>query len=407
MQDNNSPNNVNSNHQPASTTSTASSNAAPSTSTNNNKSSGSTVANSSYPQTTHDNVDPKVAKLKKLIYEDKVTDLNQLRTIAWNGIINEERPLVWKLLLGYVPAIRAKREVALQHKQAEYQHLVEQYYYNRQENDDIYRQIHIDIPRMQPLISIFQQPIVQGIFERILYIWSIRHPASGYVQGMNDLVTPFFVTYLSAFVPGHCFSSVETFDVSQLSDEVLASVESDCYWSFNKLLDSIQDNYTFAQPGIQRLVNQLSRVVSRADRALHEHLERNSVQYLQFAFRWMNNLLIREIPLRCIIRLWDTYLSEGAVTATYVPSSNFSNSSELTSWTVNSGTPFASAFHLFVCAAFLRFWSKSLLQEKDFQGLMLRLQNLPSFHWSNREIEMLVADAYQLKYAFSPNHLKL
>lgn len=336
-----------------------------------------------------------------------MTDLNQLRTIAWNGIINEERPLVWKLLLGYVPAIRAKREVALQHKQAEYQHLVEQYYYNRQENDDIYRQIHIDIPRMQPLISIFQQPIVQGIFERILYIWSIRHPASGYVQGMNDLVTPFFVTYLSAFVPGHCFSSVETFDVSQLSDEVLASVESDCYWSFNKLLDSIQDNYTFAQPGIQRLVNQLSRVVSRADRALHEHLERNSVQYLQFAFRWMNNLLIREIPLRCIIRLWDTYLSEGAVTATYVPSSNFSNSSELTSWTVNSGTPFASAFHLFVCAAFLRFWSKSLLQEKDFQGLMLRLQNLPSFHWSNREIEMLVADAYQLKYAFSPNHLKL
>lgn len=352
-------------------------------------------------------VDPKVAKLRKLIHEDEVTDLNVLRTIAWNGIINEERPLVWKLLLGYVPAIRAKREVALQHKQAEYQHLVEQYYYNRTENDDIYRQIHIDIPRMQPLISIFQQPIVQGIFERILYIWSIRHPASGYVQGMNDLVTPFFVTYLSEYVPGHCFASVETFDVSTLPDEVLASVESDSYWSFNKLLDSIQDNYTFAQPGIQRLVNQLARVVSRADRNLHEHLERNSVQYLQFAFRWMNNLLIREIPLRCIIRLWDTYLSEGAVTATYVPSSNFNDSSELSSWTVSSGTPFASAFHLFVCAAFLRFWSKSLLQEKDFQGLMLRLQNLPSFHWSNREIEMLVADAYQLKYAFSPNHLKL
>src|SRR5699024_12770796 len=56
------------------------------------------------------------------------------------------------LRLGYVPAVRAKREVALQHKKSEYQHLVEQYYYNRQDNDDIYRQIHIDIPRMQPLI---------------------------------------------------------------------------------------------------------------------------------------------------------------------------------------------------------------------------------------------------------------
>lgn len=41
------------------------------------------------------------------------------------------------------------------------------------------------------------------IFERILYIWAIRHPASGYVQGINDLVTPFFVVFLSAYV-GMC-----------------------------------------------------------------------------------------------------------------------------------------------------------------------------------------------------------
>lgn len=34
------------------------------------------------------------------------------------------------------------------------------------------------------------------IFERILFIWAIRHPASGYVQGMNDLVIPFFVVFL-------------------------------------------------------------------------------------------------------------------------------------------------------------------------------------------------------------------
>lgn len=351
--------------------------------------------------------DPKVAKLKKLLYEDEITDLNQLRTITWSGISNEDRPYAWKLLLGHVPAVQSKRSAALQHKKTEYQNLVAQYYYNRQENDEIYRQIHIDIPRMQPLITIFQQPIVQGIFERILYIWSIRHPASGYVQGMNDLVTPFFVTYLSEFVPGHSFSDVESFDVSTLSDEILTSIESDSYWSFNKLLDSIQDNYTFAQPGIQRLVSLLSRVMSRVDKKLHEHLERNSVQYLQFAFRWMNNLLIREIPLRCIIRLWDTYLSEGAVTATYVPSTNFNDSMELNSWSMNSGTPFSSAFHLFVCAAFLRFWSNSLLQEKDFQGLMLKLQNLPTFHWSEKEVKLLVADAYQLKYAFSPNHLKI
>lgn len=57
-------------------------------------------------------------------------------------------------------------------------------------------QIHIDVPRMNPHVPLFQQNIVQEMFERILFIWAIRHPASGYVQGINDLVTPFFIVFL-------------------------------------------------------------------------------------------------------------------------------------------------------------------------------------------------------------------
>lgn len=49
---------------------------------------------------------------------------------------------------------------------------------------------------MNPQIALFQQKLVQELFERILFIWSIRHPASGYVQGINDLVTPFFIVFL-------------------------------------------------------------------------------------------------------------------------------------------------------------------------------------------------------------------
>jgi hypothetical protein len=32
--------------------------------------------------------------------------------------------------------------------------------------------------------------------ERMLYVWALRHPASSYVQGMNDIVTPFFLLFL-------------------------------------------------------------------------------------------------------------------------------------------------------------------------------------------------------------------
>ena len=43
--------------------------------------------------------------------------------------------------------------------------------------------------------------------ERILYVWAIRHPASGYVQGINDLVTPFFQVFLSAYIGGSALAT--------------------------------------------------------------------------------------------------------------------------------------------------------------------------------------------------------
>lgn len=83
-----------------------------------------------------------------------------------------------------MPANLERRQPALERKRLDYWNLVKQYYdVERDEGfQDTYRQIHIDIPRMSPLISLFQQTTVQLIFERILYIWAIRHPASGYVQ---------------------------------------------------------------------------------------------------------------------------------------------------------------------------------------------------------------------------------
>jgi hypothetical protein len=40
-------------------------------------------------------------------------------------------------------------------------------------------------------------------------------------------------------------------------------------------------------------------------------MEHEGVDFLQFAFRWVNCLLIREVPFDAALRLWDTYLAEG------------------------------------------------------------------------------------------------
>ncbi|XP_007892457.1 TBC1 domain family member 22B isoform X1 [Callorhinchus milii] len=320
----------------------------------------------------------RLEKFKQLLTSQH-TDLEELRKYSWSGIPREVRPVTWRLLSGYLPANMERRETTLQRKREEYYGFIKQYYDSRNEehHQDTYRQIHIDIPRTNPLIPLFQQPSVQEIFERILFIWAIRHPASGYVQGINDLVTPFFVVFLSE----HVEEDVENFDVTTLSEEVQRNIEADSFWCMSKLLDGIQDNYTFAQPGIQKKVKALEELVSRIDEQVHCHFRKYEVEYLQFAFRWMNNLLMRELPLRCTIRLWDTYQAEPE---------GFSH------------------FHLYVCAAFLIKWRKEILDEEDFQGLLMLLQNLPTIHWGNEEVGLLLAEAYRLKYMFAdaPNHYR-
>ncbi|NXT87428.1 TB22B protein, partial [Anhinga rufa] len=143
----------------------------------------------------------RLEKFRQLLSSHN-TDLDELRKCSWPGVPREVRPVTWRLLSGYLPANMERRKLTLQRKREEYFGFIQQYYDSRNEehHQDTYRQIHIDIPRTNPLIPLFQQPLVQEIFERILFIWAIRHPASGYVQGINDLVTPFFVVFLSEYV---------------------------------------------------------------------------------------------------------------------------------------------------------------------------------------------------------------
>lgn len=186
---------------------------------------------------------------------------------------------------------------------------------------------------------------------------------------MNDLVTPFFLVFLQEAIPVQAWQDLENYDVASLSKEQRDIIEADSFWCLSKFLDGIQDNYIFAQLGIQHKVNQLKELIQRIDGAyliknsihiilniriffffnatvpaftapLHQHLHQHGVDYLQFSFRWMNNLLTREIPLHCTIRLWDTYLAES--------------------------DRFAS-FQLYVCAAFLLLWRRHLLLQPDFQ----------------------------------------
>ncbi|KAG2037409.1 rab-GTPase-TBC domain-containing protein [Suillus americanus] len=294
-------------------------------------------------------------------------NISELRKLAWAGTPNDLRAAVWPILLGYLPLPSNLRASTLARKRGEYSSLVELAFARDRQGLDqqIWHQIEIDVPRTRPGVRLWMQASTQRSLERILYVWAIRHPASGYVQGINDLVTPFFQVFLSAYID----SDPEEFDTSLLPTAVLNAVEADSFWCLSRLLDGIQDNYISAQPGIQRSVKRMAELVARIDAPLYAHLESQNVEFMQFAFRWMNCLLMREISVKNTIRMWDTYLAEGADAF--------------------------SQFHLYVCSAFLVKWSEKLRQ-MDFQGIIMFLQSLPTQDWGDHEIEMLLSEAFVL-----------
>jgi hypothetical protein len=205
----------------------------------------------------------------------------------------------------------------------------------------------------------------------------MRHPASSYVQGINDLATPLVAVFLadnldsSTSVPPEVV--LDGHVMNFLSDEKLDQVEADVYWCLTNLLNGIQDHYTADQPGVQRMVARLEELVHRIDGDLTRHLRDDTgIQFLQFSFKWMNCLLLREFHLRCVIRLWDTYLSE---------KDGFED------------------FHVYVCAAFMCQFS-SQLQEMNFDELFGFMQDIPTSDWTDTEIEVLLSQAFVLSTLF-------
>ncbi|KAG8790088.1 GTPase-activating protein [Ceratobasidium sp. 428] len=304
-------------------------------------------------------------------------DINmaELKKLAWSGVPPHLRPIVWPLLLGYIPLPSSTRLQTLQRKREEFRNMVKLTFARGREGLDqqIWHQIKIDVPRTRPGVRLWMEPGTHQSLERILYVWAIRHPASGYVQGINDLATPFYQIFLSAYID----ADPENYDPSNLPEHILNAIEADSFWCLSRLLDGIQDNYISQQPGIHRSVKRMAELVKRIDAPLAAHLESQSVEFMQFAFRWMNCLLMREISVKNTIRMWDTYLVRYFF------------------FLVVEGTDSFSQFHLYVCSAFLVKWSEKL-KGMDFQGIIMFLQALPTQSWTDHEVELLLSEAFLL-----------
>ncbi|KAG5472360.1 hypothetical protein LSCM1_03759 [Leishmania martiniquensis] len=256
------------------------------------------------------------------------------------------------------------------------------------------KQIRKDIPRMSGGHCYLRHPRVQGSIERILFIWSLRHPACGYVQGMNDLVVPFMGVVLShRFCPTRSITELhayteDIFDELWSISEVPAAqwineVEADVYWMTSYLLNTMQDNYTSSHAGITTMMRHLAAVVQAADPPLYHRLVGAlQLSFEQFSFRWMNCLLMRELTETQSLRLLDAYLSD-----------------EERRWSVT---------HVYVCAALLLRWGSQLMAfGEDYISAMKFLQAPPTEKLSLRDMQDVLSEGYVLQNLYEASLKRL
>ena len=313
-----------------------------------------------------------------------VVDLEKIRSVSWAGVPDKFRATVWRLFLDYEPVNSTIRESTLQHKRTDYFDCVDRVFSQPQRHlwtnsqKQTESQILRDLPRTSN--ALLRTERVMLIFTRILFTWSVRHPASGYVQGMNDLLRPFFFVFLADKREGDVSKVEHLENLDEFSDDIMKEIEADCFWCFSKLLDGLQDLYTKDQPGLYKMLDSLQVVIERVDPTLANHIKEEDIQYQEFAFRWMNCLLVREFSTALIFRLWDSYLS---------------NHHKI------------SYTHVYTCAALLTKMSDTLsvASHSDF---VIQIQSIDPEQWTVADMDEIIAQAYVYERMFSQaqSHLR-
>jgi len=100
----------------------------------------------------------------------------------------------------------------------------------------------------------------------------------GYVQGMNELLSPIL------FV---------------MRDEAVA------FWCFKGIMDVMESNFHKDQIGMHTQLVQLSKLVKSLDPGLYDYLEEKDCLNMFFCFRWIIIIFKREFSFNTIQRMWE------------------------------------------------------------------------------------------------------
>lgn len=280
-------------------------------------------------------------ELLTAILEEQVINDIELRQITMNGVPDKEplkykstatlctslRPLIWRILLSYLPGETDLWPQHLAEQRKLYRDLSSELSgafansfdprsligTNRiskktdKENGatqqfvqdtDLYDEIQKDVIRTYPEMPFFCDNDChhQSVLQRILFLYAKLNQGVKYVQGMNEIVGTIYFVFAS--------------DADRAWGDC---AEADTFFCFSTLMSEIQDlfirNMDDSDSGIKGRINEFMNVLQEHEPDLVALMQTQGLDPTFFSLRWVTTLMAREFDLPDTIRLWDSLFS--------------------------------------------------------------------------------------------------
>lgn len=277
-----------------------------------------------------------VEDFRELLNAETHVDMEKLRQSSKHGVPDEVRGDAWKYLLGVEQPDKSNELSSLRAKYEEYRQF-------NKANNEILKPIRGEAARYnRSREKYFKSKNLASTLENVITTYINHNRTVDYNPALIHLCGPFVYSFEN---------------------------ESDVYYSFERLMILLDEYNTFHDIN-ERLAQFLMRFrMILPD--LYNHFEEEEVDFKEWSTSWLKFLLAKEMPLDCLVRLWDTYFS------------------------LEEGFD----LHPYVCLAILKHFKETLeeFESSEVRALLLRLPAM--------DMDKIISQAFTIKHEIMAEQL--
>mmetsp|Transcript_9563 Transcript_9563/g.19565 ORF Transcript_9563/g.19565 Transcript_9563/m.19565 type:complete len:421 (-) Transcript_9563:1509-2771(-) len=283
----------------------------------------------------HAEEDSESNRLLEWLDSDTTVDLEKLQSIAASGLPEQFRGQVWSYLLGFKDAVSVPDGTASPRHQVEYE--TSRMTVNL--DDELARRVRGEVRRKA---AKWGGDIDPTIYCRIICTHAM--------MGLGD-ADPSPSTLVSLALPiVHVFR-----------------VEWEAYFAYAALLHRHKD--LLSQEGLSKAVANFITMARSHLPEMMEQLETEEVDLNHWVRSWLQALLVKQLPIECTLRLWDTYFA----------------------------TEDGLELHPYVCLAILDVLQEDIMELESVEAMGF-LDNLPPL-----DIDQVITKAHQARVDIAGN----